>query len=215
MKFLLYAVIIINVLLVAIPWFLIKQKSRSIKISLVYFIALGMGFMMIEVSMFQKLILYLGSPTISLVILLSSLLVSMGIGSYAGNRIYATNHQKRIQTVALLVIGGATLFFYLSQYNLNACLQYDLLYRAIVTIVLIFPFGFLLGILFPSCIQLLKKVELTQCIPWMYGINGTMSVLGSILAVVLTMLLGFTPAFFIGLFWYLIIFVFTFQTITK
>lgn len=212
---LLITVLIINLLVIVIPFILIKQKTSMLMLPLLYFACLGIGFMIIEVSMFQKLILYLGSPTISLAILLSSLLVSMGIGSSAGSRIYATNHQKRIQIVASLVIGGGTLFFYLSQSILNFCLQYDLLYRAMVTIVLIFPFGFLLGMLFPSFIQLLKQVELNQYIPWMYGINGTMSVLGSILAVVFSIVLGFTPAFFIGLFFYLIIFVFTFQKIAK
>jgi len=217
---LLMDVVFFNLMVVIIPYSVIKRKiknadAKALLLPLIIFIGIGAGFMILEISLFQKLILYLGSPTISLAILLSSLLVSMGAGSYAGNRIYTTNHQKRIKIVSLLVVVVGTMFFFLSQYILNILLQYNLILRAIVTIVLIFPFGFLLGILFPSCIQLLKKAELNRYIPWMYGINGSMSVLGSILAVVFSMVLGFTPAFFIGLFCYLIIFVFTFQTITK
>jgi hypothetical protein len=72
---------------------------------------------------------------------------------------------------------------------------------------MILPFGFLLGIPFPSCIQLLQQGNMEKYIPWMYGANGFMSVLGSVLAVLVSMLYSFTPAFFIGLMFYSIIFV--------
>ena len=208
---LLYVVIFINILLIIIPGIFIKKKSKTLSSSIVFFSALGAGFMMIEVSVFQKLILYLGSPTIALSILLCALLVSMGLGSYFGNRIHTQNITKRIQTVSLWVLIVGILFFFLSQYVLTILLSYELLVRAFVTIILIFPFGFLLGIIFPSCIQLLNSGELAKYIPWMYGLNGTMSVLGSILAVVLSMSLGFTPAFFIGLLCYFIVYVSSFQ----
>ena len=42
-------------------------------------------------------------------------------------------------------------------------------------------------------------------IPWMYGVNGAMTVLGSVLAVILSMLFGFTPTFYFGLSFYLIV----------
>jgi hypothetical protein len=70
---------------------------------------------------------------------------------------------------------------------------------------MILPFGFLVGIPFPSCIQLLKQENMERYIPWMYGVNGAMSVLGSVLAVILTMLLGFTATFYIGLTFYLML----------
>ena len=44
-------------------------------------------------------------------------------------------------------------------------------------------------------------------IPWMYGVNGAMAVLGSVSAVILSMTLGFTPTFFSGLFLYLVVFI--------
>ena len=73
---------------------------------------------------------------------------------------------------------------------------------------MIIPFGFLLGIPFPTAIQILKEEKMEQYIPWMYGVNGTMSVLGSVIAVIIAMIWGFTPSFFMGLIFYLSVFLF-------
>jgi ABC-type enterochelin transport system permease subunit len=70
-----------------------------------------------------------------------------------------------------------------------------------------FPLGFFLGIPFPTGIQILNHENYKKYIPWMYGINGTMTVLGSVLAVIISMIFGFTVSFYIGLLFYAIIFV--------
>ena len=61
------------------------------------------------------------------------------------------------------------------------------------------------GIPFPSCIQMLTVNKQERYIPWLCGVNGLMSVLGSVLAVILSMLVGFTPTYFAGLSFYLCI----------
>ena len=204
---LLISVLILNILVIAIPLFLIKRKPSTLISPVLYFVCLGIGFMIIEVSMFQKLVLYLGSPTISLSILLSSLLVSMGIGSYAGHRIYPANHLKRITVVSLSIIITGSVIFFLSQYLLDIFLKHALLLRITVSVLFILPFGFLLGVLFPSCLQLLRARQLSNYIPWMYGINSTMTVLGSILAVIISMMYGFSISFYAGLSFYAVIFI--------
>jgi len=75
---------------------------------------------------------------------------------------------------------------------------------------MIVPFGFLLGIPFPSSIQILGDEDLKKYIPWMYGVNGAMSVLGSVLAVIFLMTLGIKASFFSGLIFYAIIFLSSF-----
>ena len=81
--------------------------------------------------------------------------------------------------------------------------------RAIVSIVILFPLGFFLGIPFPTAIQLLNQEDLKKYIPWMYGINGTMTVIGSVLAVIISMIFGFTVSFYLGLFFYATVLVFS------
>jgi len=212
---LLIAVLIIAVLSVLIPFMKIKSKSKKnrkekdkILLPLFIFVSIGIGFMILEISLFQKLILYLGSPTIALSILLGSLLVGMGAGSYYGGKIYSHDAVKRLKRISSLIVIAGILLFVIYPVILNELLAYGLALRAIVCFVLLLPFGFLLGIPFPTGIQILKQSNLVKYIPWMYGVNGIMSVLGSVIAVVLSMILGFTPSFFTGLGFYLILFIF-------
>lgn len=161
--------------------------------------------MILEISLFQKLVLYLGSPTISLSVLLSSLLVGMGTGSYFGKKFHADNHSKRLRNITLLISLTGIAIIFLYPFILSQLLVYEVVIRAAITFILLLPFGFLLGIPFPTCVQMLEETKQGKYIPWMYGVNGAMSVFGSVLAVVLSMLYGFTPAFLVGLFFYLVI----------
>ncbi len=184
-----------------------KEKERVV-LPLFVFISIGIGFMILEISLFQKFILYLGSPTIALSVLLGSLLVGMGVGSFFGGQIYSQDVVKRLKHISGLIVIAGVLLFVIHPFILNECLAYGLAIRAIVCFVLLFPFGFLLGIPFPSGIQMLKQNNLVQYIPWMYGVNGVFTVLGSVSAVILSMTFGFTSSFFVGLGMYVIIFMF-------
>ena len=208
---------VIALLSVVIPFTKIKSqpgKNRKLKdkekvlLPLFVFICIGIGFMILEIALFQKFVLYLGSPTIALSILLGSLLVGMGVGSFFGGTLYAQDIVKRLRRIAGLIVLAGLLLFVMHPFILNECLAYGLVIRAIVCFVLLAPFGFLLGIPFPTGIQLLKENNLVKYIPWMYGVNGIMSVLGSILSVILSMVWGFTLSFVAGLSMYLIIFIF-------
>jgi len=205
----LFSIILITVPLIKIKKSVSENGMQPLIFPLKIFILIGIGFMIIEVTLFQKLILYLGSPTISLSVLLSSLLVGMGIGSYFGKRIQPENPPKRLKIVSLAVvmIGIFTILF--GPYLLNKLLMYSQVLRSIMCFVLLLPCGFFLGIPFPSALELLKQANLEKYIPWMYGVNGSMSVLGSVLAVILSMACGYTWTFYIGLSFYLVVFLTT------
>jgi SAM-dependent methyltransferase len=212
---LLIGVVFFNLIMIIIPYLVIKKKEKRIEAKiflppLFIFMGIGAGFMILEISLFQKLILYLGSPTFSLSILLGSLLVSMGLGSYFRKRIFRDSLVKKILFASLAVNLLGILIFMGIPLIFNPLLACSLKVRAAVSIVVLFPLGFSLGIPFPATIQLLNKEDLKRYIPWMYGINGTMTVLGSVLAVIISMIYGFTQAFLIGLGFYFIIFIFLF-----
>jgi hypothetical protein len=214
---LLIATSVVALLSVIVPFRKIKSKLKKNKkdkekgkvlLPLLVFICIGIGFMILEISLFQKFILYLGSPTIALSILLGSLLVGMGVGSFFGGQIYSQDVVKRLKHISGLIVIAGVLLFVIHPSILNELLAYGLVIRAIVCFVLLFPFGFLLGIPFPTGIQMLKQNNLVKYIPLMYGVNGIFTVLGSVLAVILSMTFGFTSSFFVGLSMYLIIFIF-------
>ena len=214
---LLIATSVIAILSVFIPYMKIKSKLKKNKKSrkkenilfpLFIFISIGIGFMILELSLFQKFILFLGSPTIALSILLGSLLVGMGIGSFFGGKIYPHDVIKRLKSISGLIVISGVLIFIVYPLILNQLLVYGLAVRAIVCFILLLPFGFLLGIPFPTGIQILKQNDLVKYIPWMYGVNGIFSVVGSVAAVILSMSFGFSSSFLAGLSMYLIIFIY-------
>ncbi len=197
-----------NLLVIWLPFRFMHRKSPDVHLPevalpLTIFACIGIGFMVLEVSLFQRFVLYLGSPTISLSILLSSLLVGMGSGSYFGKHLFGAEVTRRLYVVSIAIVAVGILLFFVSPVILGRVLEFGLTLRAAITFLIILPFAFLLGILFPSCIQLLVESQRDQYIPWMFGVNGSMSVLGSVLAIILSMLLGFTATYFVGLFFYL------------
>ncbi len=208
-----------NMLVIGVPlWRIVKRwgvekkassnnKLNVLALPLVVFVCIGFGFMVLEVSLFQKFVLYLGSPTVSLSILLSSLLVGMGLGSFLGERMFVNNLKKRLYVVTALIAIVGSLIFVVYPSVLDSVLALGLVFRSLVCFFVLLPFGFLLGIPFPTAIQILKRNEMERYVPWMYGVNGTMSVLGSVSAIILSMQVGFTIAFFVGLLFYFIVFI--------
>ncbi|MEG8946583.1 spermidine synthase [Rosettibacter firmus] len=186
---------------------LVKSKILTLRKLLIVFASIGTGFMIIEVVLFQKMILYLGSPTVSLSILLCSILLGMGAGSYSGNKIISNNHYKRLfVTSSLIIFYGLILFLIVPEF-LNQLMSINQVILTIIIFLLILPLGFLLGIPFPTSIKLLREQKLENYIPWMYGINATLSVFGSVFSILLAMLYGFNISFFAGLFFYALVLV--------
>lgn len=207
---LLTIVVVLNLVIILIPYFIARKRENEQNLArlrklLFFFICLGGGFILLELALFQKLVLYLGSPTISLSILLCSLLVGMGLGSLSGNKIKIKDSYRRLLYFSTLVIISGVIAITLYPVILESLQGNDRLIRGFVTFLLILPLGFMLGIPFPTSIHILEEHKLDKYIPWMYGVNGAMTILGSVLTVVVSMLYGFTTAFVAGLAFYALI----------
>jgi len=201
-----------NLFVLWLPLRAIRRRHENgqrwaVTLPLAILVCIGLGFMILEVSLFQKLVLYLGSPTVSLSILLSSLLAGMAVGSFWGKRLHQASIRNRLLVISSLIVVSGIVLYLGCPYVLAKLVRYSLALRASACFFMVLPFGSLLGIPFPSCIQLLKQQSMERYIPWMYGVNGAMSVLGSVLAAILSLIFGFTPAFFAGLSLYLVIFI--------
>jgi hypothetical protein len=201
----------INLAVLVIPFSRIRKKAgrkinlRVVTLPLIIFICIGLGFMIVEVTLFQKMILYLGSPTTSLSILLSSLLVGMGLGSFFGGKIFPDHIDRRLKVICIGIVLAGIALLLAYPIVLNNFMERGIALRALLSFLMICPFGFLLGIPYPTAIQLLKRNNMEQYVPWMYGVNGTMTVLGSVVAVILSMSAGFTLSFLVGLSFYALV----------
>jgi spermidine synthase len=182
-------------------------SSSTLYLFILFFAALGIGYMLLEMALMQKFILFLGYPTRALSVILFSLLLSGGIGSFvSGHAIHG--HQDSIRNILLacpLTILLATVYIFCLPGFFASLLAQSSMIRIVTAVLLLFPLGFFMGIPFPSGLYFLKK-ESDQNVPWMWGINGATSVCGSILATVVGIMWGFHYAMALGVVTYSVAF---------
>ena len=162
---------------------------------LAYFAAIGLGFMLIEISQLQRLTIFLGHPSYSLSVVLFSLLVSSGLGSLSTARLTGPEGAARRRLMlTIAVLAGFGLLTPLVTHRFEAS---STPIRIALSIALLFPLGFLMGMAFPLGMRLaLRRAPLLA--PWFWGVNGAASVCASVLAVVIAIGAGISAAFWTG-----------------
>jgi hypothetical protein len=155
----------------------------------VFFAGLGLGFIWIEMAMIQKLTLFLGHPLYSITVTLFAMLVFTGAGSLISRDWFGGPGPKiwlvpaGIAVLVMAIIVGANSL-------LDSLISLSLVWRIMVTILLLCPVSLLLGVPFAYGIRLLNRVNPTL-IPLAWAVNGCLTVIGSILTVILSMNFGF------------------------
>jgi hypothetical protein len=156
----------------------------------VYFCALGIGFMFIEISLMQKFTLFLGHPTYSIAIVLSSMLVFSGIGSLCSGLV-STPHKKLIAT-SVAALGVIVILYAAGLGRLfSALLGLGTVARNLTGCAIIAPLAFIMGIPFPTGLRVVEK-DAPAFVPWAWGVNGAAGVLASVAAIIVAMHTGFT-----------------------
>jgi hypothetical protein len=157
---------------------------------LVYFAGLGLGFIMIEVALLQRFTLFLGQPIYTLAVVLASLLMFGGIGSYAVAR-FSSPSRPRFRLIILAVLTVIVVTAYGTHSIFSATLGWSLASRIAVAILMIAPLGIFLGMPFPACLRLVAE-QAPVLVPWAWGVNGFFTVIGSAAAMILGMIWGFS-----------------------
>ena len=167
-----------------------------------YFAMLGCGFMFVEISLMQKLVLYLGHPTYSLSVVLSSLLAFSGLGALCSSRLRSLSI-RALTAVLASAVGMLLLDCFGLDRVLAATLYLDRPQRILLTVLILAPTAFALGFPFPLGIRLVRE-RAPALIPWAWAVNGFLSVAGSLLAVMLAMAAGFSAVLLAGAASYLV-----------
>lgn len=158
--------------------------------SLVYFATLGFGFIAVELALLQHLTLLVGHPIFTLSVLLFTLLAMGGIGSAISRRV-----PMWLACVGVAVIGAIEA---LAVPRLVPSLLWLPLWgRIVCAIVLIAPLGLVMGMPFPSGLRRTGSGSLPTP-PFYWGLNGIMSVIGSITTVFVALMAGFQAAMLMG-----------------
>ncbi len=158
---------------------------------LTYFGCLGAGFMLLEVALLQRFVLLLGHPVYSLTVTLFSLLLGTGVGSYLSRAIDHTRTRARVLQalagVVLLAIVGAVVL----PRVIDLAIQAPRAGRLALAAILLLPAGAMMGVPLPAGVRILADRQ-PALVPWAWGINGALSVVGATLAVFVAMNWGFS-----------------------
>ncbi len=171
------------------------QTSRPVQhrgTVFVYFLALGVAYLFVEIPLLQQMILVLGQPTYALAAVLFCLLIASGIGSLLSPRLA----RRLLRAVIILAAAAAGIAWGLPRV-VDVSLGFSTVGRVATLAALVLPLGVLMGIPFPVAIRILGRTD-PSLIPWAWGINGCASVLGSIAAALLALLWGFRAVMLLG-----------------
>ena len=164
-------------------------RVRGVAACSAYFLALGLGFMFVEISFVQTFVLFLGSPTYALSVTIFALLLSSSLGSLLSAR-WVDRPLRALRTTAAALAVVMLLYSTALPRLFDACLHLDLPGRVLIALTAQLPMGLLLGQFMPLGIAHVSERN-PRLVPWAWGINGVGSVVGTTLAVLLAMAWSF------------------------
>jgi hypothetical protein len=156
--------------------------------ALLYFIAVGFGYILVEISLIQRFVLFLGHPTYALTVVVFLLLLASGAGSVAarGRVTSAGRVLLLLGSIAALVVLNVLLLPLL----LSAAVGLPFAIKLFISGLVIAPLGFLMGMPFPTGLRLVPTVE------WAWALNAAASVLGSVMAMIIAIQFGLSVTLF-------------------
>lgn len=161
-----------------------------------YFSLIGSGFMCVEIALMQRLSVFLGHPVYALGILLFTIIASTGVGSFFSERLPLTRKPWIFVMPIVTALTILIIRFVLSEV-IAAMITAPMATKITVSILLMFPLGLLLGLFFPTGMQLVRASGATET-PWYWALNGIFGVLCSALAVLISIYFAISVNFYIG-----------------
>jgi hypothetical protein len=180
-----------------LPLALRAGSRRHSPLPLLYFVAVGLGYILVEIAFIQRFVLFLGHPTYALTVVIFLLMLSSGAGS-----LFSRLWLPRTEMVWVpLVLVIATLIFdlFFMPSRLAALVGLGLGYRFLISPILLVPLGFVMGMPFPTGLRALgsaggavseERSAVDNAVEWAWAMNAAASVLGSVLAIVIAIQFG-------------------------
>jgi hypothetical protein len=156
---------------------------------LVYFAALGLAYLLIEVATIQQFVLILGQPTLAIAVVLATLMLFSGIGSTFSDRV---PWARMLAVLAILVL----LWPWVVKVIAGGLLALPLVLRLPLSILALAPIGLLMGVPFARGVDAIRSTP--DLVPWAWAINGGASVISAVLASLLALSFGFTWVLWTG-----------------
>lgn len=153
--------------------------------AILYFIGIGLGFMLAEMGMMQQLSIFLGQPIYSLVVVLAGLILFAGMGSLASDRMNIGSNLSG-KAPALLAAMVLVVYSFVVLPAIHGATGGHLWQRIAVSLALVAPCGFIMGFCFPVGMRWATLLGQEANLPWMWALNGAASVLASFIAILIS-----------------------------
>jgi hypothetical protein len=163
----------------------------------VYFSAIGAGFMLLEIALIQRLSVFLGHPIYALGILLFTIILSTGIGSYLSEKIKIIEFPKLLFLLPLVAVGAILGVRIILNLVIDGMIVSPVNHKIFASIALLFPIGIIMGFFFPTGMHLVRSVRAAET-PWYWALNGILGVLCSALAVFFSIFYGISMNFYVS-----------------
>jgi hypothetical protein len=196
---LIVSIFVLSILLILLPVIRMRERLKgfdSITLS-TFFTSVGLAYLLIEVWMLHRFSMFLGHQTYGLSVVLSTLLVSTGLGAAISARIVPRLKSRVLigsGLILLLLTSGA----FVLPIVCEATWHLGLLPRIFVAISFIVPTGIAMGFPFPAGLSWIHNIY-PNTVPWYLGINGFASVMATIVAIPLSLGFGYTTILVVGI----------------
>jgi len=179
-----------------LPLVLRGGRPRQSPLPLLYFVAVGLGYILVEIAFIQRFVLFLGHPTYALTVVIFLLMVSSGAGSLFSRLCLPRTEMGWLPLLLVLATLLAYVFFLPNR--LAALVGMAFAYRLLSSAVLLVPLGFLMGMPFPTGLRALAAAPAPQfptgraanAVEWAWAMNAAASVLGSVSAMLIAIQFG-------------------------
>lgn len=191
----LFGVVAISLLATAVmlslPPLLLRQhlpREKGSLRALLFFVCIGAGYILIQVALIQKFVLFLGHPTHALTVIIFSMLLFSGAGSFFSNRLVGSDIGRLSRVLGIIVAAILVLSVVITPIaESGVALPFPV--KVLVSVALIGPPGFVMGMPFPTGLKLLEKV-MPASVRWAWATNAASSVMGSAAAMFLAIFVG-------------------------
>ena len=172
------------------------MQTRGFWFGALYFSLIGSAFMFVEIALIQRLNVFTGHPIYSLGILLFTLIASTGMGSFVSDHLPLTR-KPWVYVFPIITAMSVVALNTVLHYLLSHMMAEDTATKILMSVLVIFPVGMLMGLFFPTGMRLVQTSYEDET-PWFWALNGIMGVLCSALAVFVSIIFGISTNFYIA-----------------
>ena len=179
----------------------VSKRKQSVRLGDgLFFLSIGIAFMMMETVLIQRSIQFVGHPSYAFPTVVCALLLGCACGSWRSSRVARDRISKLLSQSSLVAAGSVFIGIWVFPLWLKVGFGWPLWIRFFWLAIPIVGLGTVLGRLLPLGIKSIRREE----VPWAWALNGVGSVLGTSLAVMVAVQIGFSGVFWCSIGLYLL-----------